>query len=158
MLHPNNASSHTAGLTAEFLKQKQIKVIEHPPYSPDLAMCVKDGIDRKLQSSEFKEELYGIMGIRGINTISSFALPDIIRPSVTFFCNDTTRNLVPLQTFGGFKLRSSMEDTPILSYNLWLRREAEGNDSNGRGSERRDMRTQEKTLRTQERQTPSAEP
>ncbi|GFW31745.1 uncharacterized protein TNCV_3099701 [Trichonephila clavipes] len=29
MLHHNNASSHTAGLTAKFLKQKQIKVIEH---------------------------------------------------------------------------------------------------------------------------------
>lgn len=39
MLHHDNASSHTAGLTVEFLKQKQIKVIEHPPYSPDLAMC-----------------------------------------------------------------------------------------------------------------------
>ncbi|GFW67423.1 uncharacterized protein TNCV_3390941 [Trichonephila clavipes] len=39
MLHHNNASFHTAGLTAEFLKQKQIKVIEHPPYSPYLAMC-----------------------------------------------------------------------------------------------------------------------
>ncbi|GFU85289.1 histone-lysine N-methyltransferase SETMAR [Trichonephila clavipes] len=39
MLHHDNASSHTAGLTVEYLKQKQIKVIEHPPYSPDLAMC-----------------------------------------------------------------------------------------------------------------------
>ncbi|GFT22239.1 uncharacterized protein TNCV_3272641 [Trichonephila clavipes] len=27
------------GLAAEFLEQKQIKVLEHPPYSPDLAMC-----------------------------------------------------------------------------------------------------------------------
>ncbi|GFU76314.1 histone-lysine N-methyltransferase SETMAR [Trichonephila clavipes] len=32
------ASSHTAGLTSEFLKQKQIKVIEHAPYSPVLAI------------------------------------------------------------------------------------------------------------------------
>ncbi|GFV32060.1 histone-lysine N-methyltransferase SETMAR [Trichonephila clavipes] len=39
MLHHDNASSHTARLTVEFLKQKQIIVIEHPPYSPDLAMC-----------------------------------------------------------------------------------------------------------------------
>ena len=38
--HDNdNASSHSARLTLEFLAQKQIKVIEHPPYSPDLAMC-----------------------------------------------------------------------------------------------------------------------
>ncbi|GFS65359.1 uncharacterized protein TNCV_2451702 [Trichonephila clavipes] len=39
MFHHNNASSHAAGLTVEFLKQKQIKMIEHPPYSPGLAMC-----------------------------------------------------------------------------------------------------------------------
>ena len=39
MLHHDNASLHTAGLTVEFLKQKLIKVIEHPPYSPDLTMC-----------------------------------------------------------------------------------------------------------------------
>ena len=36
---PCNASSHSARLTLEFLEQKQIKVIENPPYSPDLAMC-----------------------------------------------------------------------------------------------------------------------
>ncbi|GFX39032.1 histone-lysine N-methyltransferase SETMAR [Trichonephila clavipes] len=39
LLHHNNASFHAAGLTAEFLKQKQIKVMQQPPYSPDLAMC-----------------------------------------------------------------------------------------------------------------------
>ncbi|GFU63771.1 uncharacterized protein TNCV_3321681 [Trichonephila clavipes] len=39
MLQHDSASSNTAELTAEFLKQKQIKVIEHPLYSPDLAMC-----------------------------------------------------------------------------------------------------------------------
>ena len=39
MNHHDNASSRTSGLTVEFLKQKQIKVIEHQPYSPDLAMC-----------------------------------------------------------------------------------------------------------------------
>ncbi|GFV31215.1 uncharacterized protein TNCV_4315401 [Trichonephila clavipes] len=40
MLHYDSASSHTARLTTEFLKQKQIIMIEHPPYFPDLAMCV----------------------------------------------------------------------------------------------------------------------
>ena len=39
MLHHDNASSHTAGLSVEFLNQKQIKVIEHLPYSPDPVMC-----------------------------------------------------------------------------------------------------------------------
>ncbi|GFU48383.1 histone-lysine N-methyltransferase SETMAR [Trichonephila clavipes] len=38
MLHHDSASSHTAGLTAEILKQKQIKLIQHLPYSLDLAM------------------------------------------------------------------------------------------------------------------------
>ncbi|GFX84413.1 histone-lysine N-methyltransferase SETMAR [Trichonephila clavipes] len=39
IIHHDSASFHTVGLTAEFLKQKQVKGIEHPPYSPDLAMC-----------------------------------------------------------------------------------------------------------------------
>ncbi|GFW24570.1 histone-lysine N-methyltransferase SETMAR [Trichonephila clavipes] len=39
MFHHDSASSHSAGLTAESLKQKQIKVREYPPYSPDLDMC-----------------------------------------------------------------------------------------------------------------------
>ncbi|GFW29780.1 histone-lysine N-methyltransferase SETMAR [Trichonephila clavipes] len=39
LLHQDNTSFHTAGLTVEFLNQKQIKVIEYPPHSPDLAMC-----------------------------------------------------------------------------------------------------------------------
>ncbi|GFW37522.1 hypothetical protein TNCV_861291 [Trichonephila clavipes] len=41
MLHHDNASSHTAGLTVEFLKQKQVKVVEYPPHSPDLAVSVE---------------------------------------------------------------------------------------------------------------------
>ena len=39
MLHHDNVSSHSAKLITEFLKQKQIKVIEHSPHSPDAAMC-----------------------------------------------------------------------------------------------------------------------
>ena len=39
MPHYDNASSHLARLTVEFHEQKQIEVIEHPPYSPDLSMC-----------------------------------------------------------------------------------------------------------------------
>lgn len=37
LLHHDNASSHTAGLTLDFLKQKNINLLPHPPYSPDLA-------------------------------------------------------------------------------------------------------------------------
>ena len=39
MLHHDNASSHTAAITVNFLREHHIKVIEHPAYSPDLAMC-----------------------------------------------------------------------------------------------------------------------
>ena len=39
MLHHDNASSHSATLTVEFLKQKQTTVIEYQPYSPDLDIC-----------------------------------------------------------------------------------------------------------------------
>lgn len=39
MLHHDNASSHTAHDTLEFLKRWKVKVVKHPPYSPDLAMC-----------------------------------------------------------------------------------------------------------------------
>lgn len=39
LLHHDNASSHTARKTLDFLKANGVKVIEHPPYSPDLAMC-----------------------------------------------------------------------------------------------------------------------
>ncbi|GFT18989.1 hypothetical protein TNCV_3212241 [Trichonephila clavipes] len=42
---------------------------------------------------------------------------------------------------------------PLASPSIWLRREAEGNDSDERGSEKRDMRTRDKRLIMQEWQT-----
>lgn len=39
MLHHDNASSHTAKKTVEYLQTHGVQVVEHPPYSPDLAMC-----------------------------------------------------------------------------------------------------------------------
>lgn len=39
ILHHDNASSHTAQQTIDFLRQRNVQVLEHPPYSPDLAMC-----------------------------------------------------------------------------------------------------------------------
>jgi transposase len=35
--HIDNAPAHTALSVGEFLANKQITVLEHPPYSPDLA-------------------------------------------------------------------------------------------------------------------------
>ncbi|GBP29806.1 hypothetical protein EVAR_94646_1 [Eumeta japonica] len=37
-LHHDDASSHTAALTVKFLKENDIEVLEHPPYSPDVAV------------------------------------------------------------------------------------------------------------------------
>jgi len=37
ILHHDNAPAHTALSVREFLANKQITVLEHPAYSPDLA-------------------------------------------------------------------------------------------------------------------------
>jgi len=39
LLHRDNAPSHTAVLTHQFLAKNKTAVIPHPPYSPDLAPC-----------------------------------------------------------------------------------------------------------------------
>ena len=39
ILHHNNAPAHSALLACEFLARNSITVLEHPPYSPDLAPC-----------------------------------------------------------------------------------------------------------------------
>jgi len=39
LLHHDNAPSHTAILTYQFLAKNKIAVIPHPLYSPDLATC-----------------------------------------------------------------------------------------------------------------------
>ena len=39
VLHHDNAPAHTALSIGEFLAKKNIPVLPHPPYSPDLALC-----------------------------------------------------------------------------------------------------------------------
>jgi histone-lysine N-methyltransferase SETMAR len=39
ILHQDNAPSHSALSVKQFLAEKSITVLEHPPYSPDLAPC-----------------------------------------------------------------------------------------------------------------------
>jgi histone-lysine N-methyltransferase SETMAR len=39
VLHHDNAPAHTALAIREFLAKKNIPVLPHPPYSPDLAPC-----------------------------------------------------------------------------------------------------------------------
>lgn len=58
LLH-DNASSHTANLTSQHLAQKKIRVLRHPPYSPDLAMAdfwLFAGLKRNLRGRFFKSE------------------------------------------------------------------------------------------------------
>ena len=38
-MHHDNASAHTAGATRDFIADKPIQLLSHPPYSPDLAPC-----------------------------------------------------------------------------------------------------------------------
>ena len=38
-LHHDNARPHVATIVTEFLSKKNVEVIPHPPYSPDLAPC-----------------------------------------------------------------------------------------------------------------------
>ena len=55
LLH-DNASSHTAKLTIEYLAANKIKTLPHPPYSPDLAMCdfwLFSGLKRDLRGLKF---------------------------------------------------------------------------------------------------------
>lgn len=39
LLHHDNASSHTAKVTKELLRTSNVNLLDHPPYSPDLAPC-----------------------------------------------------------------------------------------------------------------------
>ena len=39
LLHHDNAFAHTAHSIRQFLAEKNITVLDHPPYSPDLAPC-----------------------------------------------------------------------------------------------------------------------
>lgn len=66
LLHHDNASSHTALRTREFLENSGLKTLPHPPYSPDLAPCdfwlfsrIKDELRGKRFSTN--EELAGAL-------------------------------------------------------------------------------------------------
>ena len=39
MLHHDNASSHKSRIVTRYLKQERVRLLPHPPYSPDLAPC-----------------------------------------------------------------------------------------------------------------------
>ncbi|CAH1986285.1 unnamed protein product [Acanthoscelides obtectus] len=37
ILHQDNASSHTAQKTRQYLTEENVELLDHPPYSPDLS-------------------------------------------------------------------------------------------------------------------------
>jgi histone-lysine N-methyltransferase SETMAR len=39
LLHHDNTPSHTSFFTTKFFNKKNMTVVPHPPYSPDLAPC-----------------------------------------------------------------------------------------------------------------------
>lgn len=66
ILHHDNASSHTAGRTREYLKDQNVEILDHPPYSPDLSpndfytfpKIKKNLRGHRFQSSEEAVEAY----------------------------------------------------------------------------------------------------
>ena len=59
MIHHDNSRIHTASLTTQFLTEKNVKMVPHPPYSPDLAMCdfwLFSGLKHNLRGKSFKSE------------------------------------------------------------------------------------------------------
>ncbi|GFU67183.1 histone-lysine N-methyltransferase SETMAR [Trichonephila clavipes] len=59
MLQHGSASSRKVGLTVEIHRQKQIKVIKHPLYSPDQAICDFWGffnLIKNIRGSHFQSE------------------------------------------------------------------------------------------------------
>ena len=39
MLHHDNAAPHKSAVVTEYLRKERIKLLPHPPYSPDIAPC-----------------------------------------------------------------------------------------------------------------------
>ena len=59
VLHHDNAPAHTALSIREFLVKKNIPILPHPPYSPDLAPCyfyLLCKLKLKLEGSSFQDD------------------------------------------------------------------------------------------------------
>ena len=57
--HHDNAPAHTAGRIKEFLRQSGLEMIEHPPYSPELAPCdfwLFPNLKRHLKGRRYESE------------------------------------------------------------------------------------------------------
>lgn len=59
ILHHDNARPHKAVITQEFLEEKGIELMPHPPYSPDLAPCdfwLFRRLKKSLRGKKFRSE------------------------------------------------------------------------------------------------------
>ncbi|KAF6288416.1 hypothetical protein mRhiFer1_009149 [Rhinolophus ferrumequinum] len=75
LLHHDNAPAHTALSVREFLASKQITVLEHPPYSPDLApidFFLYPKIKEILKGKHFDD----IQDIKGNTMTALMAIPE----------------------------------------------------------------------------------
>ena len=57
LLHHDNASAHTARATTTFLEEKNVQLVAHPPYSPDLApndFFLFPKVKRQLKGKKFQ--------------------------------------------------------------------------------------------------------
>jgi hypothetical protein len=73
LLHHDNAPAHTALSIQEFLAEKKIPVVPHPPYSPDLAPCdffLFPRIKMKLKGRRFDDDTIKMNTTRELNMLS----------------------------------------------------------------------------------------
>lgn len=71
--HMDNAPSHTAKLSKAFMAEKKLKIIEHPPYSPDLAPAdffLFPRVKRELSGVSITSSTVRTEWERALNTIS----------------------------------------------------------------------------------------
>ena len=57
LLHHDNASAHTAGVTLDFLATNDVQLVTHPPSSPDLVPCDRflfPSLIRQLKGRQFQ--------------------------------------------------------------------------------------------------------
>ena len=57
LFHHDNASAHTAAVTLDFLAPKDVPLVTHSPYSPDLAPCdwfLFPSVKRQLKRKQFQ--------------------------------------------------------------------------------------------------------
>ncbi len=74
LLHHDNASAHTAAVTLDFLAERGVQLVTHPPYSPDLAPCdffLFPKMKERLRGKQFQTPEEAVLAYRGeIETLS----------------------------------------------------------------------------------------